>query len=66
VSAAGPNGAIKRVIQIQFDNTHLTRDNPNVPSDLEQMPHLLNFLKGNGTVLNKHYTVLISHTARTR
>jgi hypothetical protein len=59
----GPNGAIKHVIQIQFDNTHLTRDNPNVPSDLEQMPHLLNFLKGNGTVLNKHYTVLISHTA---
>src|SRR5262249_37639455 len=39
------------------------RDNPNVPSDLEQMPKLLNFLKGNGTVLNKHYTILISHTA---
>ena len=56
-------GAIKHVIYIQFDNTHLTRDNPNVPSDLEQMPHLLNFLKGNGTVLDKHYTILISHTA---
>ncbi len=47
----------------QFDNVHLTRDNPNVPSDLEQMPHLYDFLKGNGTILQKQYTVLISHTA---
>ena len=54
---------VKHVIYVQFDNTHLQRDNPNVPSDLEQMPHLLNFLKDNGTVLNKHYTILISHTA---
>jgi hypothetical protein len=38
------SGAITRVVQIQFDNLHLRRDNPNVPSDLEQMPHLLNFL----------------------
>jgi hypothetical protein len=57
------DGRIKHVIYIQFDNVHLRRDNPNVPSDLEQMPHLLNFLKGNGTVLNKQYTILISHTA---
>jgi hypothetical protein len=57
------SGRIKHVIYLQFDNVHLRRDNPNVPSDLEQMPHLLNFLKGNGTVLNKQYTVLISHTA---
>ncbi|MBV8930418.1 MAG: hypothetical protein JO152_14960 [Mycobacteriaceae bacterium] len=56
-------GHIKHVIYLQFDNVHLRRDNPNVPSDLEQMPHLLNFLKGNGTVLNKQYTMLISHTA---
>jgi len=28
------NGAIQHVISIQFDNTHFTRDNPNVPSDL--------------------------------
>jgi hypothetical protein len=56
-------GKIKHVIYIQFDNTHLTRDNPNVPSDLQQMPNLLNFLEDNGTVLNKHYTILISHTA---
>ena len=33
---------IKRVVHLQFDNVHLRRDNPNVPSDLEQMPHLLN------------------------
>lgn len=53
----------KHAIYIQFDNVHLSRTNPNVPSDLEQMPHLYNFLKDNGTLLNKHYTVLISHTA---
>src|SRR5262245_17751528 len=58
-----PLGEIQHIIYLQFDNTHLTRDNPNVPSDLEQMPHLLNFLKDNGTVLNNHYTILISHTA---
>src|SRR6516164_4662586 len=56
------NGAIRHVVYIQFDNVHLARDNPNVPSDLEQMPHLYNFLKGKGTLLNKHFTVLISHT----
>ena len=48
---------------IQFDNTHFRRDNPNVPSDLEQMPHLLNFIKDNGTLLTNDHTVLISHTA---
>src|SRR3977135_2771002 len=55
-------GAIKHVIQLQFDNVHLRRDNPNVPSDIEQMPNLYNFLVGNGTVLNNHHTPLISHT----
>jgi hypothetical protein len=54
---------IKRVVYLQFDNVHLRRDNPNVPSDLEQMPHLLNFLLDNGTVSGNHYTPLISHTA---
>jgi hypothetical protein len=54
---------IKHVIQIQFDNTHFLRDNGNVPSDLEQMPHLLNFMKNNGTLLTNDHTVLISHTA---
>jgi hypothetical protein len=67
--AASPTGGctfangIKHVIQIQFDNTHFLRDNGNVPSDLEQMPHLLNFIRGNGTLLTNDHTVLISHTA---
>jgi hypothetical protein len=56
-------GDIKHVIYIQFDNVHFKRDNPNVPSDLEQMPHLLNFLTENGTLLTNHHTPLISHTA---
>ena len=58
-----PKGGIKHVIYIQFDNTHFRRDNPNVPSDLEQMPHLLNFIKGNGVLMSNDHTVLISHTA---
>ena len=57
------SGNIKHVIYIQFDNTHFLRDNPNVPSDLEQMPHLLNFIRGNGTLMTNDHTVLISHTA---
>src|SRR5215831_3771891 len=57
------NGNIQHVIYLQFDNVHLRRDVPGVPSDLERMPNLLNFLQTNGTVLNKHYTILISHTA---
>src|ERR671930_544531 len=60
---ASPKGNVKHFIYIQFDNTHFRRDNPNVPSDLEQMPHLLNFIRGNGTLLTDDHTVLISHTA---
>ena len=56
-------GGIQRVIYIQFDNTHFRRDNPNVPSDLEQIPTLLNFMKGKGTLLTNDHTVIISHTA---
>ena len=59
---ASAHGDIQHVIYIQFDNVHFTRDNPNVPSDLEQMPHLLNFLTGNGVLLDNHHTPLISHT----
>ncbi len=54
---------IQHVINVQFDNTHFIRDNPNVPSDLEQMPTLLNFIEGNGVLLSNHHTPLISHTA---
>jgi hypothetical protein len=54
---------IKHIVYIQFDNIHLRRDNPNVPSDLEQMPNLLNFLEDKGTLFTNHHTPLISHTA---
>jgi hypothetical protein len=57
------NGAVKHVIYLQFDNTHYRRDRSNVPSDLEQLPHLLDFLKSNGTLFTNDHTVLISHTA---
>ena len=56
-------GEIEHVIYIQFDNTHFRRDNPRVPSDLEQMPHLLTFMTDNGTLLTNDHTILISHTA---
>jgi hypothetical protein len=58
-----PTGKIKHVIFTIFDNVHFLRDNPNVPSDLEQMPNLLNFIRSNGTLLTNDHTVLISHTA---
>jgi len=54
---------IKNVVYIEFDNVHFTRDNPNVPSDLEQMPNLLNFITKNGTLDSGDHTVLVSHTA---
>jgi hypothetical protein len=59
---SGPAAPVSHVVYIQFDNVHFRRDNPNVPSDLEQMPHLLNFLE-NGTLLANHHDPLISHTA---
>ena len=61
--ALGAHGTIQHVIYIQFDNTHLSRTNPNVPSDLEQMPALLSFMRSNGTVLDNDHTPLIAHTA---
>ena len=57
------SGPVKHVIYLVFDNTHFLRDAPNVPSDLEQMPHLLNFLASNGTLMTNDHTILISHTA---
>ena len=61
--ALGPTGSIKHVIDIQFDNVHFTRDNPNVPSDLQQMPNLLKFITGQGTLISHEHTPLIAHTA---
>jgi hypothetical protein len=58
----GDDGHVRHVIYIQFDNTHLMRDRANVPSDLEQMPHLLSFMQDNGTLLGNDHTILISHT----
>jgi hypothetical protein len=59
----GTHGAIKHVIYIQFDNVHYTRDDPNVPSDMQQMPNLLGFLTGHGTLITHEHTPLIAHTA---
>jgi hypothetical protein len=56
-------GAISRVVHIELDNVHLRRDNPNVPSDLEQMPHLRDFLLGNGTIGSSHHTTPLAQTA---
>ena len=61
-SACRLGNGIKHVVNIQFDNVHLTRDNPNVASDLQQMPHLFHFLKRNGVVLANTHDVLV-HTA---
>ncbi len=54
---------VKHVVELTFDNVHYFRDNPNVPSDLEQMPNLLNFFEDNGTFLSNNHTPLIAHTA---
>ena len=56
------DNGVKHVVFTIFDNVHFLRDNPNVPSDLEQMPHLLNFIRDNGTLNVNDHTVLISHT----
>jgi hypothetical protein len=65
-SGASPchlDNGVQHVINITFDNVHFFRDNPNVPSDLEQMPTLYKFLQDNGTVLSNMHTPLIAHTA---
>jgi hypothetical protein len=62
-SSCNLGNGIKHVVYLQFDNTHFARDNANVPSDLEQMPHLLSFIKQNGVLLTNDHTQLISHTS---
>ncbi|MDQ6841185.1 MAG: hypothetical protein M3025_02030 [Actinomycetota bacterium] len=62
-SCVFPSSKYKHVIYVQFDNTHLRRDNPNVPSDLQQIPALREFLANDGSLLSNDHTVLISHTA---
>lgn len=51
--AAAPGTAIKHVVVITFDNVHL--------SEIEQMPHLMAFLR-QGTIFDNDHTVLNSHT----
>jgi hypothetical protein len=63
-----PHGDVSHVVTIIFDNTHFMRDPARdgstlVPSDLEQMPHLLNFIENKGVLLSNHHTPLISHTS---
>jgi len=63
-----PRGKVSHVVTIIFDNTHFMRDPARdgstlVPSDLEQMPHLFNFIKQNGALLSNHHTPLIAHTS---
>ncbi len=63
-----PRGKVSHVVTIIFDNTHFVRDPARdgstlVPSDLEQMPHLLNFVMENGALLSNHHTPLIAHTS---
>src|SRR5437660_653841 len=66
-AVAGPGcqlgNGIQHVIHLTFDNVHFTRDNPNVPSDLEKMPNLLNFFLNNGVLMSNNHTPLIAHTA---
>ncbi|AMN40704.1 hypothetical protein [Rhodoplanes sp. Z2-YC6860] len=59
----GPAGAIRHVVHIQLDSVQFQRDNPNVPSDLEQMPHLLGFLRDNGTLSTNHHVMPAAQTA---
>src|SRR5262245_24523128 len=54
---------ITHVVKLMFDNLHFFRDDPNVPSDLELMPNLLQFFTSNGTFLSNNHTPLIAHTA---
>ncbi|MBO0729391.1 MAG: hypothetical protein J2P57_09045 [Acidimicrobiaceae bacterium] len=54
---------VKHVIEITFDNVHVFRDNPNVLSDIEQMPALMNFMTSQGTLFTNDHTPLIAHTA---
>jgi hypothetical protein len=60
---SGPTGKVQHVVEIVFDNVHYNRDNPNVLSDLEQIPALENFILQNGTLLSNNHTPLIAHTA---
>ena len=56
------NPNVHHVIEVTFDNVHFNRDNPNVESDIEQIPSLKSFIENNGTMLSNNHTPLIAHT----
>lgn len=71
-AVAGSNGGcalpslapgVQHVVMLAFDNVHLSRDNPDVPSDLEQMPNLLNLFTSYGVMSTGHHTPLLAYTA---
>lgn len=55
--------AIAHLVHIQLNNVHLRRDNPNVSSDLEQMPHLRKFLQRDGVIASNHQTSPLAQQA---
>jgi len=61
-STCNLGNGVQHVVILQFDNVHNERDNSSVPSDLEQLPALRNFVTTNGTLLTDDHTILISHT----
>ena len=63
VTSCHLKGGISHVVEIFFDNVHFNRDNPNVPSDIETIPSLEQFIEKNGTLLSNNHTPLIAHTA---
>src|SRR5580704_10582309 len=54
---------VKHVVTLVFDNVHYFRDNPNVPSDLQQIPTLVNFFAMNNTFLSSPHTPRSAHRA---
>lgn len=56
----GTGHAIKQVVLITLDNLHARREDPRIPADLELMPHLRDFLIGQGTLLTNHRPALVA------
>jgi hypothetical protein len=56
-------GEVKHVVQLLFENLQLRRDDQAIPSDLEQMPHLLQFLVDGGTIGTRHDASLPAETS---
>ncbi len=62
VASCELGNGIKHVVVIAFDNFDSKRNTPNVPSDLEQVPSLNNFITQNGVLFTNHYTQLTAFT----